>query len=241
MFAAIRQDYYSKINVALANIDDINDVVNEDGTTPLMEAVCKFQDDIVRILLEKGSEPNRKDKDDYSAIIYACMTENINALKILEKYGADINSIGKDGHDLLYHSFFSTTESRHTNIKTKKEIIKFLVEKNIDVNRIDPFLNWGVYHYIVYNKGMHDLIDIFYEKNKNIDLIDDKKQTPLELCIFMDDPKTFKKLFDYGADPFKGNDIFKKAIAVAPHDSFYYDLLKKRYPEIIAATELNIL
>jgi ankyrin repeat protein len=247
LFNSIKNNNIEGVKISLNNIKNVNDVIlNYINETPLMEAVCRGLDDIVRMLLEKGSDPNAKDKQGYTALSYACMIENLNAVKILEKYNADINCITTDGHDNLYLSFFAVPE-KNENINTKIEMIKFLIEKGIDINRIDSFQNWDIYHYISKTKGTSELIDIIYEKNKNINHIDNDGMTPLLSSILLNDNKTFKKLFELGADPFirsNFNDIksnvFKIAIHMKEKEPYYYNILNKKYPEYMAATEINI-
>ncbi|XP_052258828.1 ankyrin repeat domain-containing protein 26-like [Dreissena polymorpha] len=69
---------------------DVN-IKNKDGLTPLMLSVHDptKRDDMTRLLLEGGANPNAVDNNKKTALHHACMEDNINHVKLLLQHRAD--------------------------------------------------------------------------------------------------------------------------------------------------------
>ncbi len=79
---------------------DINH--NKNNGTALMAAVFKNRPAIVKIILERGADPNLSDSNGTTPLHYATMSENYELVKILLDYKADrykMNNKGKSAFD----------------------------------------------------------------------------------------------------------------------------------------------
>ncbi|HWR38981.1 MAG TPA: ankyrin repeat domain-containing protein [Patescibacteria group bacterium] len=62
-----------------------------DGFTPMMAAASYGKQDIIRLLLGKGANPNAKDKDGQTALMKAVAANQALAVRVLMQSGADVN------------------------------------------------------------------------------------------------------------------------------------------------------
>lgn len=113
-----------------------------DGFTALMLA---RNGDIVKLLAESGVDIDIKDNRGNKAIHF-CYND-IDKMKALIKAGADVNSTGEDGANIL-----------HLACKGKYlDMIRFLVEEvGIDPKLTDS-RDRNVYYYVIYNSGGKNL------------------------------------------------------------------------------------
>ncbi|MGF1556022.1 ankyrin repeat domain-containing protein [Paucihalobacter sp.] len=75
---------------------------NDSNGTALMAAVFKNRPAIVKVLLEKGANPNLADSNGTTPLHYAVMSENYDLVKMLIGYNADkykMNNKGKSAFD----------------------------------------------------------------------------------------------------------------------------------------------
>jgi len=71
------------------------------GGTALMLAVARNHQDVVRLLLSKGADPNQADQGGGTALIYASWKGNIEIVRMLLKHGANRNATTRDGRTPL--------------------------------------------------------------------------------------------------------------------------------------------
>lgn len=91
------------------------------GNTPLTCAVGSNNYSIVKLLLEKGADPNIKDKSSQTAIMYLAQknTPIDTILNLLLKSGADINATNRGGTSALQIALYMN------NINAAKSLIKY--------------------------------------------------------------------------------------------------------------------
>lgn len=96
------------------------------GKEPLLNiAIFKERDEIVKLLLDHGINPNIRDEaTGESSVMVAIWNDNVKLLKLLIKYKADL--------DLF--SWFGITPLIHAILFNKKEIIETLLEAGANVN-----------------------------------------------------------------------------------------------------------
>jgi ankyrin repeat protein len=134
--ATIKQDI-TLVQIALdagANVDH----QDERGNTALIFASLRNNVDIVQILLDAGADPDLRALGD-SVIIGSLVgmnaltaTSSLEVIKLLLKYGADINSKGR--HDCSPLMLYALDTIKVDN---KQEIIKFLIDHGADINTTD--------------------------------------------------------------------------------------------------------
>jgi hypothetical protein len=104
---------------------------NTEGVTCLMDAAYKNNIEIVRYLLGKGADVNRKDKNGSTAMHYAARNKNDNKLivELLLKHGADIEHQNTEGETCLMIA------SSRKNV----EVVRYLLEKGaVYVEKFEP-------------------------------------------------------------------------------------------------------
>jgi ankyrin repeat protein len=128
--------------VSLAEIErkknDINKQ-NQYGNTLLHRAAYNHQNDMVRHLLNIGSNPNLLDKTGWSALHYACVKpETENSILIVKEL---INARAELNPKYRSSSFFSNIESPlHKSIKAgNSRISDFLIEHGASLSAPDQY------------------------------------------------------------------------------------------------------
>lgn len=116
---ACRNESVKMVNWLLERGAEI-DVVSEDrGYTPLMDAVFKGNAEIAKILIEKGADVNKVNKEGQTMIVLAVGADKLELCKLLTENGADV-----DVPDAMGMSAYGYAE-----LFKKTEILKVL-EKN---------------------------------------------------------------------------------------------------------------
>jgi ankyrin repeat protein len=108
--------------------EDLNlEITDAIGITPLGQALVNNNTEIIKLLLDKGANPNTKSRGTYP-IFYAIENDNIDALKYLIDYGADLYVKEKDNNPLLHALGFNT------NYPIRENIFKLLIDLGCDYN-----------------------------------------------------------------------------------------------------------
>jgi ankyrin repeat protein len=118
---AILGDDLKKVKEGIKQGININDK-GEEAWTPLIWAVHEQRENttaIIKLLLENGANPNygEEDQDEgETALCHAAQSDNIEAIKLLIAYKADINKPDHYGWTPLRHA---------NNEETKKILIEY--------------------------------------------------------------------------------------------------------------------
>ena len=86
--------------------DKIDLTDEEEGRTSLMYAVIDKKDDIVKLLLEKGSSVNLQDDNGYTALHFASQNYSLDITKLLLDYNAEVNIQDVNGNTPLSDAVF---------------------------------------------------------------------------------------------------------------------------------------
>lgn len=90
LFAAIQNNLHNEVVELLNEGADVN--VKYKGVAPLIFSVYQNDDKLVEILLKYDAKPDIIDKDElYSPLSSACVVNRISTVKLLLRYGADVN------------------------------------------------------------------------------------------------------------------------------------------------------
>ncbi|KAM6327545.1 2-5A-dependent ribonuclease isoform 1-T7 [Podargus strigoides] len=122
--AAVRNSNMKDVLELLEKGADVNSKV-ENGWTPLQSAVhCVDNENMVRLLLEKGACPHARKDNGGTAFIEAAMVGNVNILELLLDCGLNINDYDDNGFTALMEAAWYG----------KDKALRFLYSKGAIVN-----------------------------------------------------------------------------------------------------------
>ena len=122
---AIRDGDHRQVKTLLAQGANIN-AQDADGTAPLMHAVVNAGADCVKLLLDKGADPNLSNKAGATALMWA--VGDLKKVQLLLDKGAQVNVVSKDGNSLLRMAL---------NLPDALPVVKALLAKGAEVNQAD--------------------------------------------------------------------------------------------------------
>lgn len=200
VICAVVNDNLKMVKMLLKNGFNV-DEKDEDGWTPLHFACNNGNYDISQYLLKKEADVNAvtDDGEESTPLLLATMTLNLELVKLLVYYGADIETEDAHGWFPLAHACYNGDLN----------IIQFLIDSGANINHINDG-NENLLHLII-----NELInpDILYKTlkfilPKGIDvnlLSDDSYGTPIfraceMYCRNIDSIKIVKLLLEYHAD-----------------------------------------
>jgi len=128
IFAAIQNRMYNKLRQILHMGADI-EMKNKFGDTPLQFAYKQNDDRLLKILLEYSANPN-VGKGFYSLLSEACVINRISTVKLLLKYGANINYQYKKSESAL-----KVAAKGCKNF----ELVRYLLDNGANLNLTDDF------------------------------------------------------------------------------------------------------
>tara|TARA_B100001059_G_scaffold103126_1_gene102921 strand:- start:8056 stop:8505 length:450 start_codon:yes stop_codon:yes gene_type:complete len=103
-FNIIRNGNFDDFTKTIESENDLINIKDERGTTPLILASYNNRIDMVEFLLEKGVDVNQKDLSGNSALMGACFKGFIETVKILIKHNVTIDSQNFTGSTALIYS-----------------------------------------------------------------------------------------------------------------------------------------
>lgn len=130
------EDLACKLNFAVRNRNrqdvlellekgaDVNSKAGEGGWTPLQSAVQANEEDLVRLLLDKGACPHARKDNGGTAFTEAAIAGNVNILELLLDHGLNINDHDDNGFTAFMEAAWYG----------RKEALKFLYSKGANVN-----------------------------------------------------------------------------------------------------------
>ncbi len=85
------------------------DYVSDEGTA-LMAAIVRRKNELVKLLLENGANPNLSNLQKTTALMYAVQFKNIESVKLLLQYKADKTIVNKDQKTAFEIAVFTNDE-----------------------------------------------------------------------------------------------------------------------------------
>ena len=119
---------YGQMYVIEELIDKVNiNVQDEEGYTPLMNAITEGEIEVVKILLEHNADVTKiKDNSGRNAFFWAAVLDELEMLKLFEKYNPDFNVSDNYGSNALFFT-------------RKAETVNYLLKNGADINKkINP-------------------------------------------------------------------------------------------------------
>jgi ankyrin repeat protein len=116
---ACANDHFSEIKQLIENGENI-DAKNNDGRTPLLEAIrCGHNDDVVELLIDNEADVNIHDNFSETPLHWACKYDRVDVAKMLLKKGAKVNAKNNQGITPLHCA----------GMWRRAELFKLLIEK----------------------------------------------------------------------------------------------------------------
>jgi ankyrin repeat protein len=181
VFRAIRAGDRDALRKLPLNVKDGVD------TTPLHYAALYGNAESVRILLDRGADPNARNKSESTPLIYAAY--DFDKTRPLVEKGADVNA-----HMAYGITPLMIASSVHGNIST----IRYLLEKGADVKAINK-LGTGCLNFAA-QKGDAEMIRLLLQKGADPLLIDKSYGETALLDAPFYDPQIIQILMGAGSD-----------------------------------------
>ena len=185
--------------------------------TPLHAAIYKERQDIVLLLLERGSDPEIRSSQDETALYVASSCKCANIVPHLISHGADPSAECEFLHSTPLH-----VASRHGSL----EITRMLLEHGANPNAMN--YSGGTALHVV---SKITVVGLLLEYGVNVDVRDKERWTPLHKAAFNLNLQVLEVLLDRGADPHALTNDGKTPLQLA--DVPYYWASKKDQAQII--------
>lgn len=141
VFGIVREKHPKQINEYLNGVDIY-------GFTPLICAVQNNSEEATRLLLENGAQVHIADTERRSAIWFACSIGNMNIVRLLVEYRADVNQCSISGKSPLFMALVIRAHDVAQFISEKGGLIKgptIPQMADIDMDRVfkdEDIRNW---------------------------------------------------------------------------------------------------
>ena len=155
---------------------------------PLRLAILRGHADIVEFLLSKGANPNERYVTGIGPLHEAAKKGNANSVKVLVKYGADVNSKkGGFSHPPLCFA-------------TSREVTEALIATGADIGLRDKSLSGATPLHSIAHSGQTEAAEVLMAHGANIDAKDSLGRTPLHRAANNGQKKMVGLLITKGAD-----------------------------------------
>ncbi len=166
------------------NILDIKDKLHK---IPLHYAIQKKNINIIKLLLDSGSNPSTSEHNGYNSLHLAVFTHNLEICNLIIKYIGNVNARCSTGETALHLS---------TNLRLY-EISKLLIDNGINVNLADTVHEFTALHYICTTNQIELLKYVLSKGKPNINSQDIFGNTCLHYSIIEQNYSIINELMKY--------------------------------------------
>ena len=166
-------------------------IADNHGYTSLFVAVLKgCRKNIIQALIDHGADVNATDKDNVTAIMYACRKRRLNLFHVLLKAGADTNTVDKDDNTCLWYA-------AHGNCS--KKVLQAIIDHGGDVNATNKD---GLTALMTACKERHiDTMHVLLKAGSDTNIADKNGITCLILAVAADcSNEVLQEIIVHGAD-----------------------------------------
>ncbi|XP_069670283.1 uncharacterized protein [Periplaneta americana] len=156
--------------------------------TPLSWAAHKGDQEMVRLLVEKGADVNSGDMLEQTPLHYAIRGRNINVVKLLIQSGANVNACNKHNESPLFAAA----------IQDDVHIVTLLLNKGADVNVSNQFDANPIS--VAAGNGNLDIVRLLVDKGADVNACDKIGGTPIFCAALAQNVDVVRLLIDKGAD-----------------------------------------
>lgn len=194
------------------------DALDNVGRTRLMNAIMENDDRLCYVLLESGANPNARDREGWTPLMYACRySKSAERVQLLLEYGASINVNTNFNISVLQ---IAAAYCQNRNVLSL--LLSEAVKENISIQ--DSFIS------AIKEERPEEIIREYLKHNIKINAMY-KGKTPLMYAAeYYESTAVIKLLLDKGADPYIISSEKKNAFSYAKnnpkivHDAVYWSL-----------------
>ncbi|KAK8202736.1 hypothetical protein IWZ01DRAFT_515263 [Phyllosticta capitalensis] len=150
-------------------------------------AIDHGQDGVVKVLLEKGLDPNMKGPDGQRLLHRATARNNLDVARLLLKHGAEVNLRDHDGRTALM---------ANASIG-RQRLLEFLIEHGAETQLTHKTGDHEMYIAAVY--GATGVVEFFLKNGTNASITNKSGWTPLHAAAANGHLETVKLLLEYDA------------------------------------------
>lgn len=167
---------------------------------PLIVACQEGNAEVVKVLLERGADPNKAYKKGFTAAesVFSANSHNeLEILKLLVDYGGDVSK-SESGNSPLFEAAQKMIYASDVNRKSEfAECVKFLLM--YDSNLIDD-KGYTILHYAVMAENLELTEYLIKTENQLLNYVNDYGETALSIAIDKDNQEIIKILKDNTGD-----------------------------------------
>lgn len=192
---------------------DLLNSLDSKGVTPLMMCAQEGFTEGICLLLENGAEIDKANNDGRTALMWACFNGHTKAVNLLIENGADLRLKDRSGTNCLYCACDSDSP---------ETLLAILEKKVIPVN-IYNSSGWTVLHKLaaVYDtENSPKMLKLLLKYGANINLRDNKGNTPLLLGAISGNVSIVKTLLDMGSSLTLSNEKGNTPVTLATSSEF---------------------
>lgn len=216
--SVVKEDLLDDIKTKKVQIISNPDAVDNNKRTRLMNSIMENDYRTCYALLESGANPNAKDNDGWTPLMYACRYSKSPAIiQMLFEYGAELDT--KTYYDI---TVLQIAAAYCQNKNVLANILSEASKKNLNI--LDSFI------FALMEERPEEIIREYFNFNIKINSIY-KGKTPLMYAAeYYETTNVIKLLLEKGADPYIVSVEKKNAFSYAKenpkivHDSIYWSL-----------------
>ncbi|MCJ1473406.1 hypothetical protein MMC13_002057 [Lambiella insularis] len=188
LFTAVQWQHANVIRLLLRYGANINAHLDENGATPLIEAVRHGYERSVQDLLEAGADVEARDHGQWTALVWAARVGRVHPLELLLKHGADINARADSGASPL----------RRAAMHGRTAIAELLIERGANLeaaipNESTPLLEAAWYGHV-------NTTRMLLTRGSNIEAADEDGRTSLSRSALQGQTEMIRLLLEHKAN-----------------------------------------
>ena len=163
---------------------------SDEGRTALISAAARGDLEVVKLLIQRGADPNVTDNNGYTALLHALEARYDQVEQVL------LNHPKLDPHARGFNGV--TTLSKYV-WRERKDAVQKLLDLGADVNAQDNDGDAPLHG--AAQSGNVEILDLLLAKGANPNLTNKVGGTPLMWAVVFDHEEVARRLIERGADP----------------------------------------
>ena len=231
---AIESDSPSSAQILIRHGANVNATWSDFSSTLLCIAVREKKEWAVKLLLEKGANPQAIDGEGREALYYAVEAGQELMVKWLLSYGGMKKGIAKPV------SFRKTSTLDCAVRGSNLSIVEMVLKAGADTNEQDFLGNTPLHESITFARThLAQIVGLLLNFGAQVNIANNRAETPLHLAVWLRQSEVVPILLDAGADPHLVDYFGETALSKAHHWSLYPYNPSPRDKEILQMLETH--